>query len=156
MMRRLPIVLLTLLCAAVSAQAQSLDAFRQRLAEPAASATLFGRAQVTVTEHGDAARAVADAARAAQKLHIDGYRVCIFSDNGPKARDEAFAAKELFETTYPGIEVYAVYNPPPYFRVMIGNCLTREEAIILMNKVLSTFPKAYPKAEKLSLSDFLD
>ena len=53
-----------LLCAAVSAHAQSLDAFKQRLAEPTPGATLFNRAQVTVTEHDDAARAVADAARA--------------------------------------------------------------------------------------------
>ena len=40
-----------LLCAAVSAHAQSLDAFKQRLAEPTPGATLFNRAQVTVTEH---------------------------------------------------------------------------------------------------------
>ena len=91
-----------LLCAAVSAHAQSLDAFKQRLAEPTPGATLFNRAQVTVTEHDDAARAVADAARAGQRLYFEGFhRVCVFSDNGPAARDGAFAAKELFEETYP-------------------------------------------------------
>lgn len=138
-------------------RAQTLDAFKQQLARPTVSAaTLFGRAQVTVTEHGDAARIVAEVSRSAHKLHVDGHRVCIFSDNGPNAREEAFAAKELFETTYPGIKVYAVYSPPPYFRVTIGNCLTREEAIILMNKVLPTFPKAYLMSERLLLSDFLE
>ena len=80
-MRRLSILTLMLLCAAVSLRAQSLDAFKQRLAEPVAGAALFGRAQVTVTEHGDAARAVADAVRAGQRLQIRGFRVCIFSDN---------------------------------------------------------------------------
>ena len=138
-------------------RAQMLDAFKQQLAKPAASAaTLFGQARVTVTEHGDAARIVSEVSRAEHKLHVEGHRVCIFSDNGPNAREEAFAAKELFETTYPGIKVYAVSSPPPYFRVTIGNCLTREEAIILMNKVLPTFPKAYLMSERLSLSDFLD
>ena len=63
-MRRLLFLMPILLCAAVSAHAQSLDAFKQRLAEPTPGATLFNRAQVTVTAHDDAARAVADAARA--------------------------------------------------------------------------------------------
>ena len=57
-MRRLLFLMPILLCAAVSAHAQSLDAFKQRLAEPTPGATLFNRAQVTVTEHDDAARAV--------------------------------------------------------------------------------------------------
>ena len=93
-MRRLLFLMPILLCAAVSAHAQSLDAFKQRLAEPTPGATLFNRAQVTVTEHDDAARAVADAARAGQRLYFEGFhRVCVFSDNGPAARDGAFAAK---------------------------------------------------------------
>lgn len=155
--RLLPLVAVWTLSAAAPARAQSLDAFKEQLARPAASAaSLFGRAQVSVTEHGDAARMVDLAARSEQKLQIDGHRVCIFSDSGPDARDAAFAAKALFERTYPGIRAYAVYNPPPYFRVTVGNCLTREEAIILMNRVLPTFPKAYLMSERLSLYDFLD
>ena len=106
-MRRLLFLMPILLCAAVSAHAQSLDAFKQRLAEPTPGATLFNRAQVTVTEHDDAARAVADAARAGQRLYFEGFhRVCVFSDNGPAARDGAFAAKALFEETYPDVKVY--------------------------------------------------
>ena len=49
-MRRLSILILMLLCAAVSLRAQSLDAFKQRLAEPVAGTAFFGRAQVTVAE----------------------------------------------------------------------------------------------------------
>ena len=127
-MRRLLFLMPILLCAAVSAHAQSLDAFKQRLAEPTPGATLFNRAQVTVTEHDDAARAVADAARAGQRLYFEGFhRVCVFSDNGPAARDGAFAAKALFEETYPDVKVYVDYEIP-YFIVSAGNCLTKEEA----------------------------
>lgn len=109
MMRRLLFLMPILLCAVVAAHAQSLDAFKQRLAEPTPGATLFNRAQVTVTEHGDAARAAADAARAGQRLYFEGFhRVCVFSDNGPAARDGAFAAKALFEETYPDVKVYVV------------------------------------------------
>lgn len=159
MMCRLLFLTLTLLCAAVCAHAQSLDAFKQRLAEPAPGATLFGRAQVHVTEHGDAARAVADAAHAGQRLYFEGYhRVCVFSDNGPSARDGAFAAKALFEETYPDVKVYVDYEIP-YFIVSAGNCLTKEEAIMLKGRVSATFPKAFLKQlkkEKSPISNLLD
>lgn len=153
----IPLISMVLLFVVAPLRAQSLDAFKEQLARPVSSvATLFGQARVTVAEHGDAERIVDLTSRQGDKVHVEGHRVCIFSDNGPNARSDAFAAKELFETTYPGIRVYAVYSPPPYFRVTIGNCLTREEAIILMNRVLPTFPKAYLMTEQLSLFDFLD
>lgn len=154
-MRRLLFFLLIFFCAAVSVHAQSLDAFKQRLAEPVSGATLFGRAQVTVAEHGDAARAVTEAARAGQRLRVPGYRVCIFFDNGQGARAGAEAAKALFEETYPGVKVYMVYDVP-YFKVSVGNCLTTEEAIILKGRVSATFPKAFLKNEVLPVSDLLD
>ena len=151
-MRRLLFLMPILLCAAVSAHAQSLDAFKQRLAEPTPGATLFNRAQVTVTE-------VADAARAGQRLYFEGFhRVCVFSDNGPAARDGAFAAKALFEETYPDVKVYVDYEIP-YFIVSAGNCLTKEEAIMLKGRVSATFPKAFLKQlkrEKSPISNLLD
>ena len=153
-MRRLLFLMPILLCAAVSAHAQSLDAFKQRLAEPTPGATLFNRAQVT-----DAARAGADAARAGQRLYFEGFhRVCVFSDNGPAARDGAFAAKALFEETYPDVKVYVDYEIP-YFIVSAGNCLTKEEAIMLKGRVSATLPKAFLKQlkrEKSPISNLLD
>ena len=112
-----------------------------------------------VTEHDDAARAVADAARAGQRLYFEGFhRVCVFSDNGPAARDGAFAAKALFEETYPDVKVYVDYEIP-YFIVSAGNCLTKEEAIMLKGRVSATFPKAFLKQlkrEKSPISNLLD
>ena len=139
-MRRLSILILMLLCAAVSLRAQSLDAFKQRLAEPVA---------------GDAARAVAEAVRAGQQLRVRGFRVCIFSDNGPEARNGAFAAQKLFEETYPGVKVYMDYKIP-YFVVSVGDCLSNEEAVILKGRVTGTFPKAFLKNEEFPISNLLD
>ena len=106
-----------------------------------------------------AARAVADAARAGQRLYFEGFhRVCVFSDNGPAARDGAFAAKALFEETYPDVKVYVDYEIP-YFIVSAGNCLTKEEAIMLKGRVSATFPKAFLKQlkrEKSPISNLLD
>ena len=59
-MRRSLTILLILFAAAAYTplRAQSLDAFKERLAAPVASDAAFGTAKVTVTEYGDAARAV--------------------------------------------------------------------------------------------------
>lgn len=135
------------------ASAQSLDAFKQRLAQPVATDIPDLTASVTVTEYGDAADAVAQAVRNRRQPSLNAYRVCIFADNGEDARAGAAAAKTLFEETFPGTPVYMFYENP-YFRVTVGNCLTLEEAIILKGRVSGTFPKAFPKSEQLSLRDF--
>ena len=154
-MKRLFIIFLASLavCAAGSVRAQSLEVFKQRLAQPLWTETAQG-AQVVVTEYDDAAHIVADAARTVHhRPTIKGYRVCIFADNGEDARAGAAAAKTLFEETFPGTPVYMFYENP-YFRVTVGNCLTLEEAIILKGRVSGTFPKAFPKSEQLTLRDF--
>ena len=106
-MRRSLTILLILFAAAAYTplRAQSLDAFKERLAAPVASDAAFGTAKVAVTECGDAARAVNEASRAGARLRFPGYRVCIFFDNGQDARAGAIAAKQLFEENYPGIKV---------------------------------------------------
>lgn len=156
-MRRSLTILLILFAAAAYTplRAQSLDAFKERLAAPVASDAAFGTAKVAVTECGDAARAVNEASRTGVRLRFPGYRVCIFFDNGQDARAGAFAAEALFKETYPGIMVYPVYENP-YFKVVVGNCLTAEEAIILKGKIASTFPKAFVKSEEFSMADLLN
>ena len=156
-MRRLTTFIAVIFAAAAFAplRAQSLDAFKERLAAPVVSDAAFGTARVTVTEYGDAEKAVDDTSRVGQRLRLRGYRVCIFFDNGQDARAGAFAAEALFKETYPGIMVYPVYENP-YFKVAVGNCLTAEEAIILKGKIASTFPKAFVKSEEFSMADLLN
>lgn len=136
---------------AVPVSAQSLPAFRDRLREPAAAE----EAAVVVNECGDAAGAVAEASRGHARLRFKGYRVCVFFDNGQDARAGAEAARELFAATYPDTRVYIAYNSP-YFTVTAGDCVTAEEAIILMGKVKATFPKAFLKSEELSVADLVE
>lgn len=155
-MRYITLILACALAFAASvARGQSLDAFKRRLAEPTTGSALFDPARVTVCEHGDAGRVVAEAAKSAQRLSYKGYRVCIFFDNGPDARSGAMAAKNLFEETFPGTKVYMVYESP-WFSVSVGNCLSAEEAVILKGRVAQTFPKAFLKNETLALDELLD
>ena len=135
--------------------AQSLPAFREHLAEPLARATGYGTSAVTVAEHGDAADAVAEAAQENLRLRFKGYRVCIFFDTGQDARAGAEAARELFASTYPSTKVYISYNAP-YFTVTAGDCVTAEEAIILMGRIRTTFPKAFPRSEELTVADLVN
>ena len=146
-MRRLTTFIAVIFAAAAFAplRAQSLDAFKERLAAPVVSDAAFGTARVTVTEYGDAEKAVDDASRGGQRLRL----------RGQDARAGAFAAEALFKETYPGIMVYPVYENP-YFKVVVGNCLTAEEAIILKGKIASTFPKAFVKSEEFSMADLLN
>jgi hypothetical protein len=140
---------------ALSAEAQSLSAFKAQLARDVVSEAAPTGARVEVSEMGTAADAVRELSnRNNANARVRGYRVCIFFDNGQDARAGAMAAKELFQQNFPDIKLYMVYENP-YFRVTVGNCLTIEEAVILKGKLASLFPKAFPKSEELALSDLL-
>lgn len=135
--------------------AQQLEAFRAELEREIVSDQTPERARVRVVERGDAAQAVRAATPTNTAARLRGYRVCIFFDNGQDARAGAMEAKKLFEEQFPEIKLYMVYENP-YFRVTVGNCLTIEEAVILKGKLAAHFPKAFPKAEELLLSDLLE
>lgn len=150
-------ILITIAAAAISQtlSAQSLEAFKDRLSSPVVTENAYGGARVTVSERGDAARAVADASRVGARNKIRGYRVCIFFDNSPDARSNAVAARSLFESTFPGIRIYWAYDTP-YYRVSVGNCLTNEEAIMLKGRISEAFPKAYIKNEEFAIGELLN
>lgn len=154
MKRALPILLtLFVTLCSVDMQAQTLSAFRDSLSKPFPA--FAGASTVTVSEHGDAMDAVAKAAHENLRLRFKGYRVCIFFDNGQDARAGAEAARSLFTATYPTTKVYISYNAP-YFTVTAGDCVTAEEAIILMGRIRETFPKAFPRSEELTVADLLN
>ena len=125
--------------------AQSLASFKERLSQPA------GSAAVTVVEHGDAAGVVSRESQSNDRIRFKGYRIGIFFDNGAEARANALAAKQTFETAFPDIPVYLVYENP-YFKVSAGNCVTSEEAIVLLGKIRSQFPEAYLMREDLTVA----
>ena len=123
--------------------AQSIDEFRRRLAQSEVVGEGGMTASVHVTETPDAAAAVArGTSRRGEDVTFQGYRVGIYSGNDSKAQENSLAAKEKFETEFPDINVYWVYDNP-YFKVTAGDCLTEEEAVMLLAQVRRLFPKAY-------------
>ena len=118
-------------------QAQSIDRFKEQLQRPDSAY----QSRVMVAEHGTAASAVRSMAVHPSGAKVQGFRVCIYSDNVQNARTLARDAEARFKEIYPDIPTYMSYVNP-YFRVTVGDCLTKEEAIILWGKIKGAFDRA--------------
>lgn len=122
-------------------------AFKQELAQPVL---------------GNGARIVVDESRELEPMlnrthsleeKVRGYRIRIFFDNSQQARNNAQVLMERFETSFPDIPAYLVYENP-YFKVTVGNCLTMDEAMIVLGRVKGQFDRAFPVQEDLPLKYF--
>ncbi|MBQ1213427.1 MAG: SPOR domain-containing protein [Tidjanibacter sp.] len=119
--------------------AQNIANFKAQLSQPD---SLTSARVVATEEWGSAADAIMkfDAQTSPQES-FQGYRIRIYSGNSQSARAEAEAARQLFVENY-NVPAYFAYENP-YFLVSCGNCLTQEEAIMLLSKVKIHFPKAF-------------
>ena len=125
---------------------------RQALAETKfldSLATISGK--VVVKEQGDAATIV-DANLHQEPKAINGYRIVIFMSNKHSARQDAIATQQQFVELYPAEGVYLSYENP-YFKVTVGNCLTQEEAIIMLGRLQSNFPKAFISSARIATQE---
>ena len=138
-------VFLLVLCFSLSASAQSVEQVRRGLL----NATESGGSVVVV--EGDGVRDAVMAVEAQRRSkEVSGFRIVIYSDNGQYAGDNAETVLKEFKTLYPRINAYLVYESP-YFKVSVGDCLSMEEAQILMAKIVANYPKAFPRRESISL-----
>lgn len=125
---------------------------RQALAETKfldSLATISGK--VVVREQGDAATIV-DANLHQEAKAINGYRIVIFMSNKHSARQDALATQQQFVELYPSEGVYLSYENP-YFKVTVGNCLTQEEAIIMLGRLQGNFPKAFISSARIATQE---
>lgn len=126
---------------------------KERLAAPAQRDSLtIVNETVQVTEQGDAATIVGNNLEVAQKA-VNGYRIVIFMSNSQSARRDAVAAQENFSLLFPQEQSYLSYENP-YFKVAVGNCTSQEEAIILLGRLRSSFPKAFIMRENINMGEF--
>ena len=147
----LPAVML--LCTATGAQAQKIGKVKDRLAIPESGVN--GRtASVEVYESGDAGSTVRRGESAGSVQTAGGFRIVIFFDNGSTARSEAEKILDNFSRTYPDVRCDIRYENP-YFKVLAGNCVTSEEAVILLGRIRSSYPEAYIMREDIPLQNFV-
>ena len=70
---------------------------------------------------------------------VPGYRIRIFSDSGIGAKEEQQRVRARFLSLYPGIDAYYHYDEP-FFKLYVGDCRTRSEALKLYARVKENFP----------------
>lgn len=128
---------------------QTLDQFKRQ----AAQADPSYNSRVVATEHGSAATVVTFDAGTAFGNQNPGVPRPDF----PRQRTERSCVGQRghrrFREIYPDIPAYLSYENP-YFKVTVGNCLTSEEAIILLGKIRDAFDRAFLVREEISLSLF--
>ena len=118
---------------------------KEQLATPAQrdSLTVINET-VTISEKGDA-KTIVEQHLNTTTNGVNGYRIVIFMSNSQTARRDAVTAQENF--------AYLTYENP-YFKVAVGNCTTQEEAMILLGRLRSTFPKAFIMRENIDIGEF--
>jgi hypothetical protein len=81
---------------------------------------------------------------------ISGYRVRIFFDNKQSARVESEKALKKFESMFHDVFAYRTYTNP-YFKVTVGDCRTKSEAMALLGRIKKVFPSAFVVKENIAL-----
>lgn len=73
---------------------------------------------------------------------IQGYRLTIYFESGNYSKSRAIEVKDEFETLYPGYKAYVSFNEP-YYRVRVGDFITKIEAIGFLKKIIIRYPNAF-------------
>ena len=79
---------------------------------------------------------------------ISGYRVRIFFDNKQTARVESEKTLKKFESLFHDVYAYRTYTNP-YFKVTVGDCRTKSEAMALLGRIKKVFPSAFVVKENI-------
>ena len=138
--------------AAVAVSAQNLRTFKEHLSSPVKVDSLTTiRTTVEIVEHDDAAL-ITDRVAPNRATSVIGYRIMLFMSNSQSARADAFAACDSLALRMPQLKTYVTYDNP-YFKVTAGNCTTQEEALILLERVKPSFPKAFIMRENISMEE---
>ena len=81
---------------------------------------------------------------------VPGYRIRIFSESGLGAKEDQQQVRAKFISLYPGIDAYHRYDEP-YFKVYVGDCRTKSEALKLHDKISKNFPNSFILPDNINL-----
>jgi hypothetical protein len=73
---------------------------------------------------------------------IPGYRIRIYSGSGIGAKEEQQKIRARFLSLYRGQDAYNQYDEP-FFKVYVGDCRTRSEALKLNDMIKKDFPDPF-------------
>jgi hypothetical protein len=73
------------------------------------------------------------------KVEVDGFRVQVYSSNQQQiAKNESLILQQELEKVL-SKTVYTI-SEPPFWKVRVGDFLTREDAMLYKNELVSQFP----------------
>lgn len=81
---------------------------------------------------------------------IPGYRIRIYSESGIGAKKEQQQVRARFLSLYPGLDAYNRYEEP-FFKIYVGDCRTRSEALKLQDMIKKDFPNPFMVEDYINL-----
>ena len=81
---------------------------------------------------------------------VPGYRIRIFSESGVGAKEEQQRIRASFLSEFPEIDAYYRYDEP-YFKVYVGDCRTRSEALKLYDLIKKEFPNPIIRKDYINI-----
>lgn len=86
---------------------------------------------------------------------VGGYRICVFNGTQQNARTLANqAVSEVRGNFSTSIATKMIYDAP-VFKVLVGACLNRTEATVLLVRLRRVFPNAFIVNDKIKVDEFL-
>ena len=73
---------------------------------------------------------------------LSGYRIRVYYDNSPQARDRSESIAAMLKEQYPDMGVYRSFQSPNY-KVLIGDFRSKDEALRVFNALRKVYPTAY-------------
>lgn len=73
---------------------------------------------------------------------INGYRIQLYFNSGPKAREEANNLKASVLSKYPDEPVYIIFQSP-FYKVRVGDFRTKADALGVFYALKKKYPGAY-------------
>ena len=81
---------------------------------------------------------------------VPGYRIRIYSESGLGAKQEQQQVRARFLSLFPGIDAYNRYDEP-YFKIYVGDCRTRSDALKLHDQISKEFPNSFIQEDYINL-----
>ena len=143
-MKRILLVLTLMVLSSLALGAQELITQKAAL-----DSTLLGRdifnaigAGVKVEQSTEIRSAVAKYIESNKAKTLTGYRIRVYYDNSPQARDRSESISASLKEQYPELGVYRSFQSPNY-KVLIGDFRSKDEALRVFNALRKVYPTAY-------------
>ena len=106
--------------------------------------------KITIVQDDDIIKLIDKHLLEESKKHgISGYRIRIFSNSGPGAREEGEIIRAGFIGKYKGINTYYIFDTP-YYRLYIGDFRTKSDAMKFYKQIENEFPDAFIVPSKIN------